>query len=351
MTTMLEPEDRALVRAALLDGNSATSAFREWRSLYDFEGQHEGGRFHILPLLFANMSRLGMEDPVMGRLRGVHRFGWAKGQRRLHAAAKVIDLFQHDGIPVLLTKGIALAKDYYPEVAARQMQDIDLLVPASRADNALRLLASEGWALQEPSLRQGGDAKVVFMARYPGAALRGHGGEEIDLHWRPLHESSSPFLAEWFWRDAEPVSFAGCSALRPAPAPLLLHSLTHGLRSTHDAPLRWIADATMILRRAGDRIDWEEFWSVARRTAVEMRLAWGLKCLEDVTGMKLPRGAQHRPLPSFIELLERPALSRPVGAVLTVAERNLLFIANTLRLMRAGQVHLYPKIARNWFRK
>ena len=152
-------------------------------------------------------------------------------------------------------------------------------------------------------------------------------------------------------RDAGPVSVAGCNALRPAPGPLLLHSLTHGLRSTRDAPLRWIADATMILRRAGDRIDWEEFWSVARRTAVEMRLAWGLECLEHVTGIKLPRGAQHRPLPSFIELLERPALRRPGGAVLTGAERKLLFIANTLRLIRAGQVHLFPKVALNWFRK
>lgn len=337
----------ALLRAALLDGDAAIAAFHEWRLLYDFEGQHEGGRFRMLPLLHANMSRLELDDPVMARLRGVHLHSWAEGQRRHHSAAKVITLLQGEDIPVMLSKGMALAQDYYPTPALRPMHDIDILVPRRLGEDALRLLSREGWHHSSPELAAGGDAALVFMLRQPGVNLRRVGGNDVDLHWNPLHEVSHPFLADWFWHGAESVSFGGVSALRPLPGPLLFHVVSHGLRPNALSPLRWVADAAMVLDRAEARIDWSVFWSMARRARLEMRLSEGLSWLALITGREL-RGAGHRARKSLIETVEMASFNRSQGGQFPGTARLLIFAANGLRLLRSGQPALVPKAAAQW---
>lgn len=348
MLPEMDKAEVALLRAALLDGEDAIAAFRTWRQLYDFEGRHEGGRFRMLPLLHANMSRLGLNDPIMARLRGVHLHSWAEGQRRHHAAAKVIARLQTENIPVMLTKGMALAQDYYPEPALRPMHDIDIMVPRGRAADALRLLAEAGWQHGTPALDEGGSAAAVYMLRNPGVNLRKAGGEEVDLHWNPLHEVSHPFVAEWFWRGAESVALGGVSALRPQPGPLLFHVISHGLRPNAVSPLRWAADATMVLNRAGERIDWPEFWFIARRARLEMRLAAGLQRLAAITGRDLPPGAIHRPRASLIETVEVASFRRSEAGQFPGAARVLIFTANGLRLCRGGNLSLVPKVAVQW---
>ncbi len=343
--------DIALLRAALLDGDAAIAAFGEWRALTDFEGNHEGGQFRMLPLLHANMARLGVQDPVMARLKGVHRHGWAEGQRRRHSAAQVAALLAKAGIAVMVTKGLALAQDYYPDRALRPMADIDLVVPKDRTFDALNVLGPVGWRHDHPVFSKGPVELAAFMAHYHGVQLKDAQGNEADLHWHPFSESSHPDLVAWFWAGAEQIDLGGAVALRPLPTPLLLHVIAHGMMPNSLSPLRWVADASMILRIASDRIDWDALWAMARLARVEMRVADGFATLVAITGVTLPDQARRPPRWSLTEGFERFSLAKfdrarqprlRIASILSVA---------AMRVWVGGNRAVLPFMALDWAKR
>lgn len=352
MALIFSPAEDALLRAALRDGDDALEAFAEWRQLFDFEGEHEAGQFRILPLLHANMVRLGSKDPIMARLRGIHRHAWAEGQRRQHSAAVVLKLLNRENIPTMFTKGLALAQDYYDDQSLRPMQDLDLLVPRSRAEQALEILQQAGWRFMDPlnAYSKGGEERAAFMVLNNGLGLRNAQGSEVDLHWHPLHECGLTCVTNWFWCETEPLTISGISSVRPGPGPLLLHVLSHGLRPNPMSPLRWVADASMIVKRSGTVIDWERFWSIARRCQMEKRLSEGLAIVEQVSLFSLPPGARKEGRSSLVEVLERRAYGGAKKGRLSGVSLLLMRISKLIRLCRAENRPSAFILICQWFR-
>ena len=342
----------ALLRATLRDGDEAIEAFAEWRTLFDFEGKHEAGEFRMLPLLHANLARLGVKDPIMGRLRGIHRHAWAEGQRRQRSAAIVLRLLAGAGIPTMFTKGLALAQEYYPDPSLRPMQDIDLLVPRDRAEGAIDILQEAGWHFMDPLsvYSQGGIERAAFMVLNNGLGMRDGRGNEADVHWHAQHECVVPILSDWFWTDTEKLVICGEWSVRPGPGPLLFHVISHGLRPNVMSPMRWVADASMILKRSGSDIDWLTFWEMASRASVEARLAEGLAVVERISLRPLPKGARNSGRVTFIELLENRAFRTAKMGQFPGLSLLLLRFAKLLRLWRAIDVLTLLVIIRQWFK-
>ena len=65
----MSPAHVQLLKAALLDGDAAIAAYREWRQDLDFYSLSYGQQ-RILPLLQRNLTRLGVADPLTNRFRG-----------------------------------------------------------------------------------------------------------------------------------------------------------------------------------------------------------------------------------------------------------------------------------------
>jgi len=348
--------DIALLRAALLDGGAAIDSYREWRSLVDIDGRLDNGQFRLLPMVYANMSRLGHEDSIMPRLRGVYRQSWVRGRQHLAAAEQTLRLLEVAGVPAMVTKGVALSATYYRTPTLRPMDDIDVLVQRSRLDDARKVLGASGWRSSKLDEYAQNGSLAAFTATRPGIDLRDRSGRVVDLHWAPLHECSHQAFVEWFWRRAEKISIETLSGLRPAPACLLLHVISHGLRPGGTSHLQWALDATMILSRSAVEIDWGEFWAMARRAGIEMRVSEGLRRLREVSPIALPQGACCRARWSLIELLERPSLSRERGQKIAVLPSRLLFLANTLRVARDSDVKTFVgasrlKVRNSWDRR
>jgi hypothetical protein len=350
--TFTDAED-ALLRAALRDGDAALEAFAQWRALFDFEGQHEAGQFRLLPLLHANMARLGCKDPVMARLRGVHRHAWAEGQRRQYAAAIVLRVLAGAAIPTLVTKGLALARDYYPDLSLRPMQDMDLMVPRDRAEEAVAVLQDAGWRFITPqdAYAQGGAGRAAFMILRHGLDMVDGSGNEADLHWRPLFECAVPDFSDWFWQGAEPLSISGEWSLRPQPGPLLFHVVSHGLQPNVISPLRWVADASMILKRSGSDIDWDMFWNMARRVRNERRLAEGLAIVERISASPLPAGARRQARATLVEQLEINAQRGASMGELRGLPLLQLRLSRALRLWSEGGASTLLLVMRQWLRR
>jgi hypothetical protein len=138
--------EQALLHAALDTDRRACDAFADWQRHIDWDDDIEGGSLRLLPLVHANLSNLACPDPQRGRLAGIYRYHWCAAQTHIRSGGHAIHLLKAADIPVMVTKGLALACSVYPSPALRPMSDIDLLVPLSDALRALDILTKAGWA-------------------------------------------------------------------------------------------------------------------------------------------------------------------------------------------------------------
>ena len=340
----LRPSDIALLRASLCEGSEAKDAFYIWRSLTDFEGNHDLGQYRMLPLLHENMSKLQLDDPVMPRLRGIHRFSWCEARRREYLVIKALSKLQEKGIELMALKGLALSYDYYADAALRPMQDIDLLVRIEAVEDAVRCLLELGWEHQTPALNGSKIGLRILLESEKSIQLTHKDGGEIDLHWYPFHEGVSQYVNDRFWRNAEKMTIGSLNLLRPSPSDLLLHVIVHGLRANLVAPLRWAADAVMVIRCDQDAINWIELEMFAASIKMNARLHLGLSLLCEMLNIDIPISAE--PLtPSMIERFEIYASSKVLRAPGTLTAYWLEISMKFVRLlMSENRLWLVPKI-------
>jgi Uncharacterised nucleotidyltransferase len=61
---------------------------------------------------------------------------------------------------------------------------------------------------------------------------------------------------EDLWTASKPLTVAGVDTRALCPADQLLHICVHGVSAT-PAPMRWLADAVIVIRTSGDQLAWE----------------------------------------------------------------------------------------------
>jgi hypothetical protein len=173
---------------------------------------------------------------------------------------------------------------------------------------------------------------------------------EIDLHWTLMHESGGTGLDDALWASAEPIIIAGETLLRPSPSFMLLHIIAHGLRPNALSPLRWVADAAMLLRHEATRIDWPMIRHWAKRLHVAHRITQGLCYLQTVLALPLPAAAAP-PGTSWLERIEdrswEQRLARPAEAPLSGFDRS----AQLARLVATRHRRHLPRLAAAWLQR
>jgi hypothetical protein len=272
-----------LLRAALLAGPAAIEAWDRWRAAVDFE-RIDAGSFRLLPLLYTNLKTAGVEGPEMTRLRGVYRQSWYRNQLLLRHLAPVLEALEGKGVPTLVLKGAALIAAYYHNTGARPMNDIDVAVPTGDLRCAVEVLRLLGWIPRRPV-----EEWSPSLAR--GWHFDDEEGRELDLHAHVLDASPAPALDRLFWDAAEVASVAGETTRILAPTHQLMHAITHGLVWNRVHSLRWVADALMIVREAGGRIDWDRLLRDARYSHHTWAVRLGLEYLVRLLDAPLPQEA------------------------------------------------------------
>lgn len=291
-------EQQLLLEAGLFDRRRAIDAFQVWRNRVRLEDDFSAATLRLLPLVYHNLHELGVDDPLMRRLKGVYRHSWYGTHRLLHAVAPVVAELASVDIPVLLTKGVPLALSYYRNPALRPMADVDVVVPQARLAQASGVLASLGWRGQWPE----GDALRFRHAMQ----VFGPDGAQLDLHWRPMYESPADSPAEdSFFATAEPLDFRGTMVRQPDPAHALFLTVVHGVRWNVETPVRWIPDAITILRSRGSDVDWDRLLHLAVTYRAVRRLRLGLSYLAKSFGAPVPDSVQARLRTTRTSLFER----------------------------------------------
>ncbi|MGZ3278186.1 MAG: nucleotidyltransferase domain-containing protein [Caulobacteraceae bacterium] len=286
-----------IVRAAVGPDDQVEAAFRAWLAQTDIDGPVDGGTFRLLPLVYQRLHGLGVDHPLMGRLKGVYRRAWVDTQVLFGEMTPTLAALEDAGVRTLLIKGAPLAITYYRSHATRPMFDLDIVVRTEDRDLALEILRKQGWNLA-PYLPE--DLPDQHAFQHTNAA-----GREVDLHWHFLHETPSAVAADWFWRSARPMTFNGVATSQLRPTAMLLHVILHGVRSNEEPPVRWIVDAGAILREAGHEIDWEDLVGFARSQKLCYRTYLGLSYLAREYGIAVPPTVLRELKSAGISLVER----------------------------------------------
>ena len=300
------PQQELLLTAALADGEAAVRAWQGWQSRETIETTDKGSS-RLMPLVYFNLARIGLKDPSMVSLKEIYIQTRLANKLKLTYLSWLLKLFASQEIPTLLLKGAALVLQIYRDPGLRPMVDLDLAVPHQYAKRAMHVLEKNGW-LSEPCL-PGGQINPEFFA---SVQFKDAHGNEIDLHFSPFHDYA-PFFRNrlaWatvapFWTAATPLCVGESKTLTLSATDHLLHTLEHGAVANATPPIRWVADATWLLR-GESLIAWDRFIAQAATLHLSLVASRTLAYLRDRHGAEVPTTVLKTlgRFPSALEVLE-----------------------------------------------
>ena len=331
-------DQKLILRAALLKGDEAMKAWREWKCGVDVDVLDFGSN-RMIPRLYRNLLDHDVRDPLMDRFKSVYRYYLYKNEILLHHTIAVLRSFRDAGIPSMLLKGSALIPLYYEESALRPMQDVDILVPTAQARKAMKLLQEQGRRAvftNKPVFTEVPEEWISIRHSLP---FEDDAGRQIDLHWHLLWECRNAGDSE-YWDSAVPISLGDEQTLVLSPTYQLVHTCWHGARWNEVPPIRWIADAMAILNGSHAEIDWDLFVQQARRHHLSLLFRDCLECLQDLVAAPIPSSVVRalRDLPvSAMEKIGYEAASHPpvppdTGRILTLLAYDYLWLTSSTSL-------------------
>jgi hypothetical protein len=257
-------------------------------------------------------------DSVRAELEDFQRWHLLRTLEIAEELASVTCTLQSHGIPFALFKGAALSIQLYGRLAAREYNDLDLIVQAADVARAGELLAMRGYrpAFPEPRFRR------FFQGHQGQTAFRRDGGTvDLDLHWT-FSGSFLPFPLrdDEIWDRLTNVSVAGVDLPTLAPADTVLLLAGHGTKEGWRS-LMWLRDFAFAVERWRD-LDWADIHCRASRNGCGDNVLLACALAEQVLEAPVP-----------------PALARAVATshrVATLADA----LAMRLREGRLDKRHL-----------
>ncbi len=278
----------------------------------------EAYRQDVAPLLFSLLSTLnrpgGLEIPQREILYQTYLTTAAQNMLIMHDAEILLTTFYNAGIPAAGLKGIYLLEHLYPNIGARSMSDIDLLVKKQDLPKSMDAMKEIGYQIDTyfNLVDKNIDTKHVPPMQKKGGAL-------VEVHWTLLEEDE-PFTidAEALWQRSVPARIANVAALALSVEDLILHLSMH-LTYQHylNLGLRGLLDIALVIHKFHSGIDWQKLVEIARSWGAERVAALTLKLVEtqlnvpiptEVISSLVPEGIE----PSVLENARRQLLERVV---------------------------------------
>ncbi len=267
-----DEQQTLLLKAALNPLPEAKAAWDEWKSSLPADRSQEGTLAQrirsdmdscskrLLPLVFRNLEPTG--DLIAILFKNNYQRTLQRNHRLLETTKHLILSLENNGFETLLLKGLPLTLAYYKDPGVRSSADVDFLV----RDQQFR----EVCTFMERELQLAPEVKsnsFFFSGMYNvmhSQVFRGDFPFEVDVHHSLFHEHLHDDKTELFWQQRERITLDGNFRVNTlSPTHLLFHVLAHA-RSPKPA-IRWVADAVMICREDGHRINWQELLTLAER--------------------------------------------------------------------------------------
>lgn len=276
----IKPEQTLLVQAALGEGTEVKKKWLEWKTRVSFD-EIDIGSMRLLPLVYRNLIQNGIEDELLPRLKGIVRKSFYRDSLLFSRVGKAMTIIQESGIDLMVLKGLPLCFLYYGGIGLRPMGDVDILVRPDNAIDTARLLTQNGWKCDIPVSEVIDTIHASFFYDQDGFV--------IDLHWRVFEADVSKQVDETFWKGSICFDFQGKPARTLNPTDHLLLVICHGNEWSSVSPVRWIADAILIMKCAS--VDWDRFVEESTKRCLTAQSALGLRVLQQNFQISVPEDA------------------------------------------------------------
>jgi len=320
-------EQTLLLRASLLSGAPAIEAYDTWRARVAWD-KLDRGSFRLLPLLAQNLGRHDVRGSLVERIESMQRETRSRNAVLMSRLRMLLTSFAQLGLDTIILKGSALLTLYYQDLGLRPMSDLDVLVRTEDVETAMALLRRSGWTSQI-------DTPECVVPVTHSLLFQDVEATRLDLHWHVLWESCGPGMDQEFWAGAVSTTIAGVPTAALCPADQLFHVCVHGVAWNPVPPLRWAADAVLVLRTASPGVAWERLLMQARRLRLVLVLRKALAFLQSALDIPVPEevltSLQAWPI-SMIERLEYRARLRPWGRLGALPRQ----VCHYVRLSRAA---------------
>jgi len=257
----------------LLPANKRAGAWKKFtqtHSLYILEA----GAARLLPFMFKKLTSEHPHSEIAQceLLKGIWRKSYFENAMKMKHVLQITSQLKDAGIDVVLLKGLANAQPLYEDLGSRPMSDVDVLITPEHMARAHSLLMENGWN----SLKKPTPDRLRFAY---GNTYRHTTGGMLDVHWRPGEYFSSDIYDPSDLGNMETVQLMNSEWKTLSPTLNLFCTIMHGVEWNHLSPVRWVADALLILHKFRARIDWQEMHRLARKYHCLSQLAMGLKFL------------------------------------------------------------------------
>jgi hypothetical protein len=262
-------EQTKLLQAGLLKGPRAEKAWAEWKGRVHFD-QIDHASYKLLPLIARN-SELSY-DPIYEKCKGVYRRTWAENHVHWKKLLPTFASLQTAGVEkIVLLKGMAMALEYYRDLGARVMGDIDILVPKEQIAIVHKTLSHAHW---EQTYSRIDVENPQHLSRWHALNYSHPSKMLLDVHWSFIEENSPP-LDSAVWTEIRPhLSF-----YTPDPTDLLLQACIHGVKPSPVPLIRWVADSMTLLQVAEKKIRWDRLIELAKVCSLAHPLSLSLEYL------------------------------------------------------------------------
>ena len=250
---MITSDQGLLLRAALDKPERALACFDRWWKHVDIESTG-ATEYRLIPLVYQNIGQLIPDKAVAARIRGVAKHVWLSNQYYAALGASALRRLSVADVPTMILKGAAMMVAVSGE-NARSLHDCDILVPVERAPKALEVLTELDLDVPYMDVRQ--FVEYDFQKMHALSLLRtGDKVHHVDVHWRPLKIVGANDLTKEFFDQSVPCELWGIDTRRPCLEHMLLNVIVHGTEWSAVRRYDWLADAALILRKAGSEFRW-----------------------------------------------------------------------------------------------
>lgn len=218
-------------------------------------------------------------------------------------AAKLKQLFESRGLPILFLKGSALAIQAFGTVALKRSKDIDILVPQKALPDAARILDEAGYALVFPAK---GECLLHWHRHWKESGWRNQNcGTIVELH-TSLADSQRLLASLKPFNRCQSIEVPSVGSLPTlAQDELFAYLSVHGASSAWFR-LKWIADFSALFGGLGPS-ELERLYHRSQELGAGRSAAQALLLAHGILGLQLA--------PAFKRMLEVDRLSRILSGV------------------------------------
>jgi len=221
----------------------------------------------VASLLYWRLTQTGriklLPEPLVNSLRAAYHSVRMQNGQVIKETETLTRLFDQAEIPTVALKGICFLLTIYPDIGLRPMADLDLLVPASKLSEAVRIAGSSGYVEAVPEASPGLENllnhAVCLQKKDPPFTV-------LELHHSLVADRSFIYAVpvDWFWGQLEPM-IASPEGIKIdhlrmlTPTAQVLYASAHVMlqHGSRNSSLRWYYDLDRLVRTYADRMDWE----------------------------------------------------------------------------------------------